>query len=159
MLELHAIDFSNIWKVIKLSVRDDQQAFVATNTESILEAYVTLAAGNIALPFAICDENEIIGFVMFGYGTIGDDDEPSVADGNYTIWRFMIDKAYQGRGCGKAALAASLDYLRTMPCGSAKLCWLSYEPANITAKALYASFGFLENGETDGDEIVAALEL
>ena len=38
-------------------------------------------------------------------------------------------------------------------------CWLSYEPENKAAKALYNSFGFVENGETDGEEIVAVLKL
>ena len=88
---------------------------------------------------------------MFGYGTIGDEDEPSVAENNYCLWRFMIDREYQHRGLGKKALAAALDYIRTFPCGSAEYCWLSYEPENKAAKALYNSFGFVENGETDGE--------
>lgn len=159
MIQLSKIDSNNIWKVVGLSVNDDQKGFVATNTESILEAYVTIISGNVALPFAIYDEETLVGFVMFGYGTIGDDDEPSVAEGNYTIWRFMIDKKYQGKGYGKAALMASLDYIRTMPCGSATYCWLSYEPENAVAKSLYSSVGFSENGETDGEEIVAVLKL
>ena len=40
------------------------------------------------------------------------------------------------------------------------LYWaLSYEPENEVAKKLYASFGFVENGEMDDDEIVAVLKL
>jgi len=159
MIQIRKIDSSNIWKAIKLSVSDDQRDFVATNTESILEAYVTITSGNLALPFAVYNDNTMIGFVMFGYGTIGDEDEPSVAEGNYTIWRFMIDKKYQGKGYGKAALIACLDYLHTLPCGPADYCWLSYEPENVTAKSLYSSMGFLENGETDGEEIVSVLKL
>ena len=38
---------------------------------------------------------------MVGYGTISDPDEPKVADGNYIMWRFMIDKKYQGKGYAK----------------------------------------------------------
>ena len=34
-----------------------------------------------------------------------------------------------------------------------------YEPENTVSKALYHSFGFRENGEMDGDEIVAVLKL
>lgn len=45
---------------------------------------------------------------MFGYGTTGESDEPDIAEGNYTIWRFMIDKAYQGKGDGKEALKVSI---------------------------------------------------
>lgn len=86
MIQFCKID-SNIWKVIELSVNDEQKCFVATNTESILEAYVTITSGNVALPFAIYNDETLVGFVMFGYGSIGDD-EPSVAESNYTIWRF-----------------------------------------------------------------------
>ena len=35
----------------------------------------------------------------------------------------------------------------------------SHEPENSAAKALYASFGFQETGETDGDEVIAVLKL
>ena len=34
-----------------------------------------------------------------------------------------------------------------------------YNPENEVAKKLYASFGFVENGEMDEDEIVAVLKL
>lgn len=60
---------------------------------------------------------------------------------------------------GKAALAKAIEYLRTEPCGPAQYCWLSYEPENIAARALYTSMGFSENGETDGEEIVSVLKL
>ena len=54
-MELKKVDDKNIWKVIKLSVNDNQKDFVATNTESILEAYTTITSGRVALPFGIYD--------------------------------------------------------------------------------------------------------
>ena len=159
MIRLEPVSEHNLWKLITLSVRDDQRGFVATNTESILEAYLALAAGGVALPFGLYDGDEPVGFAMLGYGSTGDEDEPAAADGNYCLWRFMLDARYQGRGLGKAALAAILDYIRTWPCGPAAACWLSYEPENTVAKALYFTAGFRENGETCGEEIVAVLPL
>lgn len=159
MVELRAVDADNIWRLVRLSVSDEQRNYVATNTESILEAYVTVAAGGVALPFGVYRGEEPVGFVMFGYGTTGDEDEPAIADGNYCIWRFMIDKAYQRLGLGREALAAALAYLNTEPCGRAPYCWLSYEPENAEARALYAAAGFVENGEMCGDEIVAVRPL
>jgi ribosomal protein S18 acetylase RimI-like enzyme len=50
-------------------------------------------------------------------------------------------------------------FIADKPCGPAACCWLSYEPENETAKALYASFGFQETGEWDGDEKIAVLNL
>ncbi|WP_234117409.1 GNAT family N-acetyltransferase [Clostridium hydrogenum] len=159
MIELRKVDSNNIWEIIKLSVNNNQLDFVATNTESILEAYTTITSGGVALPFGIYNGNALVGFVMFGYGANGDDDEPDIADGNYCIWRFMIDKTYQGQGLGKKALQASIEYLRGEPCGRATYCWLSYEPENVVAKALYNSMGFVENGEMCDEEIVAVLQL
>lgn len=159
MMELSKVDSNNIWDIIKLSVNTDQLNFVATNTVSILEAYTTIISGSVALPFGIYNDGNLVGFVMFGYGSTGDEDEPKIANGNYCIWRFMIDKKYQRQGLGKKALQASIEYLKTAPCGKSEYCWLSYEPENIGAKALYNSFGFIENGEVCGDEIVAVKKL
>ncbi|BCJ93181.1 N-acetyltransferase [Anaerocolumna cellulosilytica] len=159
MIELRKIDSKNVWKVIRLTVDAEQEDFVATNTESIIEAYTTITAGGVALPFGIYDKDCLVGFVMFGYGTSGDEDDPVIARDNYCIWRFMIDKNYQHQGIGKKALLASLEYLKSMPCGKAEYCWLSYEPENVIAKKLYSSVGFHENGEVCGDEIVSVLKL
>ena len=78
---------------------------------------------------------------------------------DYEIWRFMIDKRYQGRGCGREALKPAPDLIRTWPCGKAEFCWISYEPENKMARKLYTSLGFEETDEMDGDEIVAVLKL
>ena len=65
-MELRKVDKTNIWKIIKLSVEKEQKEFVATNTESILEAYTTITSGGVALPFGIYNDDVLIGFVMFG---------------------------------------------------------------------------------------------
>lgn len=158
MITLQRINYSNIWKVTKLQVQDFQEDFVATNTQSILEAYAANADGITAIPFGIYSDDSLVGFVMFGYGK-ADDDDPEIAEGNYLLWRFMIDKTHQRKGFGKAALDVCISYLRTMPCGNAQYCWLSYEPENTAAKALYESVGFLETGEVSGGERVAVLKL
>jgi diamine N-acetyltransferase len=82
-------------------------------------------------------------------------------DKSYLIWRFMIDKRYQGRGYGREAMQLALDYVRTFPVGEAKYCWLSYEPKNDVARNLYRSFGFVEEEKLpEGwDEIPAVMEL
>ena len=159
MIELRKVDDQNVWEIIKLSVNEEQKNFVASNTVSIIEAFTTITSGGVALPFGIYDDDCLVGFVMFGYGSNGDEGEPTIAKSNYCIWRFMIDKKYQQQGLGRKALSASLQYLKSMPCGKADYCWLSYEPDNIVAKKLYSSEGFHENGEMCGDEIVSVLKL
>lgn len=158
MITLHKVDSRNIWSIVKLKVQDEQMDFVATNTESMLQAYTTITEGGTALPFGIYSDDELIGFVMFGYGC-QEESDPQIAHGNYAIWRFMIDAAYQGKGYGKQALRAAIDFVKTMPCGKADCCWLSYEAENIGAQALYYAAGFRENGELCDGETVAVLQL
>lgn len=160
-MELRKIDLNNVWKIVHLSATDEQiaQDFVASNAQSLIEAYAAIQSGFTALPFGLYEQETPVGFVMLGYGSIGDEEEPAIVNDSYCIWRFMIDKNHQGRGYGKTAMEKVLAYIRTFPCGQASRCWLSYEPENEAARALYAQFGFRETGETDGDEVVAVLEL
>lgn len=159
MIQLRKIDARNVWKILALEVQENQKTFVASNTESIVEAYCAIANGGVALPFGVYDDDTPVGFVMIGYGRDDWEDAPAIARNNYSIWRLMIDRRFQGRGYGKAALTAALEYIHTAPKGKAECCYLSYEPENTLAKRLYHSFGFQENGEMDGEEIVAVLKL
>lgn len=90
MIRLKAVDAQNLWELMRLRVRPEQEDFVARNLESIAEAYVTEHDGKVALPFGIYADDVPVGFVMFGYGVVDSEDDPPVADGNYCIWRFMI---------------------------------------------------------------------
>ena len=165
MIHLEKIDAKNVWDVIDLKVAKEQKNFVATNTCSILQAYTAAGTGCAAFPFAICNEKRPVGFVMIGfneaalYDLYGDIKAPEVLRNNYSIWRLMIDKRWQKRGYGREAIRLALDFIRTWPCGKAETCSLSYEPENTVAASLYHSMGFTENGEMDGDEIVAVLKL
>lgn len=160
-MQLVRLNQKNIWDIVRLQVtpEQDEKGFVASNACSVIEAFAVREDGYTALPFGLYEDGRPVGFLMLGYGTIGDEDEPSVAQGNYCIWRLMIDARFQGQGLGTRAVEAALDYIRTWPCGKAGYCWLSYDPENTAAKTLYARMGFRENGETDGDETVAVLPL
>ncbi len=170
-ITLEKITYKNYIEVIwGLKVFQKQKSFVASNANSLAEAYVAVTNGNVALPFAICRNQKPIGFVMIGYGLGEDDDlekeDPEfvkMARQSYCLWRFMIDKRYQGKGYGRKAMRLILDYIRTFPCGKAETCWLSYEPENELARKLYASFGFVEQPQfykgEDGEEIPAILKL
>ncbi|MBR2578461.1 MAG: GNAT family N-acetyltransferase [Erysipelotrichaceae bacterium] len=71
----------------------------------------------------------------------------------------MIDEKHKKKGYGREAMNLALDFIRTLPCGKAELCETSYEPENTAARDLYHTFGFAENGEMDGEEIIAVLKL
>ncbi len=160
MLRLEAVNGKNVWELLKLSVDDSQKEFVASNDISIIEAYTAITAHGYAYPFGIYDDDVPVGFLMIGFDKDDYwDDAPKIATGNYNLWRLMIDKNYQHRGYGRQAVKLALDFIRTFPCGQAQYCWLSYEPENQVAKELYASYGFKETGDMDGEEIIAVLKL
>ena len=160
MVRLEKINGKNVWDALRLTVKEDQREFVASNDVSIIEAYTTITANGYAFPFGIYDDEQIVGFLMIGFDKDDYwDDAPDIANGNYNLWRLMIDQKYQHRGYGKRAIELALEFVRTFPCGEADYCWLSYEPENVVAKELYASFGFSETGEKDGEELIAVLKL
>ena len=160
MLRLEQVNGKNVWDILKLTVEENQKNFVANNDISIIEAYTAITANGYAFPFGIYENETPVGFLMIGFD-IDDywDDAPSIAKGNYNLWRLMIDKAYQRKGYGKEAVQLALDFIKSFPCGKAEYCWLSYEPENEAARQLYRSFGFSETGDTDGEELIAVLRL
>ena len=149
----------NIWKVCELEPFENQKDFVAENIQSLAEAYATRNEGNNALPLAVYNDAELIGFVMIGKGTVGNEEESDLIKENYSLWRLMIDKKYQGQGLGRQTIDAAMDLIRTFPFGEAKKVWLSYEPENTRARDIYRKYGFVENGEMCGNEIIAVYAL
>jgi len=143
MVTLQKIEEEKLfYQVLSLKVDDTQKGFVATNTFSLAEAWYHSA---IARPFAILAAGIPVGFFM---GFVNHEKR------DYGVWRLMIDKQYQGRGYGRAALALAIEYLRGE---GADVVALSYEPENHVAAALYASMGFVLTGEVEDGEVVAKL--
>lgn len=164
MIHLEKINAQNVWDLVALKVSESQEDFVAPNEISIIEAYTAIGTGCTAFPFGIFDDKTPVGFLMIGHNEAAfdelcEDDVPEILRNNYTVWRLMIDEKYQQKGYGREAVRLALEFIRTFPCGKAEYCILSYEPENIIAKKLYASFGFEETGEIAGGEAIAVLKL
>ncbi len=85
MIKLKEITNENVWKVCKLQPFEDQKDFVAANIESLAEAYATRNEGNNALPLAAYNNDELVGFVMLGKGSIGNEEESELISENYCI--------------------------------------------------------------------------
>lgn len=159
MVELRKITYDNIYDILKLSVSEKQKDFVATNTDSIIQAYVAITNNGFAFPFGIYEGQVPVGFIMFGYSPKDSIEIPELIRGNYCLWRFMIDERYQGKGLGKEALRLGIEYLKSFPCGGASLCWLCYEEENMVAAKLYRSFGWTDSGEKLQNEVIAVRKL
>ena len=70
MIRFEEITNKNIWKVCMLEPFDEQKDYVAENMQSLAEAYATRNEGNNALPLAVYNDDELIGFVMIGKGLL-----------------------------------------------------------------------------------------
>ncbi|MBO4534352.1 MAG: GNAT family N-acetyltransferase [Clostridia bacterium] len=167
-IHLEPICYDNFIDALKLKVTKVQRNYVARNIFSLAEAYAFQADGGKVFPFVIYNDKRPIGFVMIGYDIpLDEDDDKEILwfiPKTYLVWRFMIDKRYQGKGYGKQAFQLALDFIRTWPAGKAEYAWLSYEPENEAARKLYASFGFVEepaafDPEEEDDEMPAVLKL
>jgi diamine N-acetyltransferase len=123
-----------------LSLADDQLDLVASNRDSLEEA----DDDHGARPRAIVVADRIVGFLM--YEVIDRGREAN-------IYRFMIDRAEQGRGLGRAAIARLIEEIEALP--RIERIEICYMPANVAARRLYASMGFAEIGVDEDGEILA----
>ena len=91
-------------------------------------------------------DDDIVGFLMY-----------DASDREAVIYRFMIDHAEQGKGYGRAALAAVLQEISAI--GHVSEVVVCYMPENEGARRLDRSAGFIEVGEDEDGEILARLSL
>ena len=143
-VEVVEVTADNWREVCELEVRDGQRDFVAPVTR-----YLALCAYDDGpwQPVALHEDGRTVGFAM---------EAVDPTDGSYWIGGLVVDAAEQGRGVGRAAVSKLVQRARTRGCPAAAL---SYDASNAAARALYASLGFVETGETEGDELVARLAL
>ncbi len=147
-IELRKIDAANEEAVVLLEVLDSQKQYIASNDTS-LETATKEEYKNIARPFAIYADDTLVGFTMFAF-----DFENTVPE--YWLWRFMIDKSFQGKGYGSAALEKIIEYFRD---NGANHIFLSTKETNASALKLYHKCRFVETGELNDGEIVLQLIL
>lgn len=118
-----------------------QEEFVSPVTYSLC----LCSYGEVWTPWAITRDDAVVGFVMTGV-----DD-----DGSRWMGGLLVDAAHQRSGIGRGAVTLLRDRLAAEP-GCPDVA-LSYTAENTAARALYATLGFRETGETedDGTEVVA----
>ena len=146
MLHLVEIDRYNYLSVMDLSVAPEQKDFVAPNQYSLAQAY----AQPECVPFALYAENRPVGFAMY---SLDEDDH------QFWIYRLMIDQRYQGVGYGREAMGLLIDRIRGLSDEDHNRIYISFEPENEIAKALYESLGFAPDGRVLYGEVVYYLAL
>ncbi len=160
MIELREINHGNWMKCIELEITEEQLQYVNPNIFSLAEAYVHSDANKKeaeeyyrCIPFAIYNEEEMIGFAMITYEKECDyDDKPA-----YEIYRIMIDKKHQGKGYGKEAIGLLLKYIRTFPYGEAERVYVEWHPDNKVSEKIFLAIGFTLFGTGEDGEVIARL--
>ncbi|MGH1276864.1 GNAT family N-acetyltransferase [Bacillus cereus] len=143
---LKAIDKNNWEEAIKLSVKEEQQTFIASNLYSIAEVQFL----DNFYTKGIYLEEKMIGFTMFGI-------DPE--DNNYWIYRLMIDENFQGKGIGKQAIYLVIDEIRRNNNANISRIMIGYAPENLTAKFAYKKAGFIETELSSWGEQLAKYSL
>jgi diamine N-acetyltransferase len=141
---LQPLTRDNLWDVVELKLHPGQENFVAPNIDSITNAYVEPTF----VPLAIYAGDELVGFAMYGQ-------HPET--GAWWVIRLMIDRDYQGKGYGRAAMQAVIAEM-TEKVGCEEIV-TSFNPENTVAAGLYASLGFQPTGEVEDGEPLVLLRL
>ena len=147
-LKFKNIDSYNYNEAINLKVKEIKEGFIETVSECLDEAKEL----SLWRPVGIYDNNEIIGFAMYGLW------KNEGSSGRVWLDRFMIGENFQGNGYGKVSLQSIINKIaKEYKCSE---IYLSIYENNTVAIDLYKKFGFEFNGELDRNgELVMKLEV
>ena len=107
-IHLEKILWDECDKITKLKVKKDQKSFVAPNADSLIDAYFAITEEGIKVySFGIYYGKKAVGFIMIAYDCPWATKYYGLPEKYYYIWRFMVDKKYQGQGLGKILLGCS----------------------------------------------------
>jgi diamine N-acetyltransferase len=137
VIQLKSVDQNNFDACVNLELKEGQEKFVTSNLFSIAQSKVYPEC----IPMVIYSDETIVGFIMF-----------IVREGKYWVSRLMIDKNFQGKGLGKAAMLESVKFAKETY--RAEELYTSFEPENKIAEQLYTSVGFIKIGEILDGEVV-----
>jgi len=128
-MEFREIDKSNYWDCMSLTIDESQEGFVADNKQSLIEA----AYEEGLYTLGIYQDDIMVGFILYDY----DETFPG-----WSLSRFMIGKQFQGRGYGKKAAIAFLDYFKKKH--NVDELFISVSLENTVARNMFSSVGFAE---------------
>ena len=139
MVQLVEINETNWPEARKLSVKDEQQGFLDSAAGILARGYVYRASR--ARVIGISDDGTMVGLAL-----VRDlQEEPAC----YDLQQFMIDRRFQGRGYGTAALRlilAALERERRFDC--VEVC---VKQDDAAALHVYEKVGFKDTGYIDPD--------
>lgn len=138
IVHLELIDTSNWRQALQISPKPEQVEFVTEYEPVALQILAKSYVGEGGLkwePFAIFVDENMVG--IFALAHSGHECQ---------VFNFLIDRAFQGRGYGRAAMLAVIDHVRKKYSDCKELT-LSSHPRNEPAQELYRSVGFVATGK------------
>ncbi|WP_442599588.1 GNAT family N-acetyltransferase [Neobacillus sp. D3-1R] len=146
MITIKPITNENWHDAIELKVNKEQEVFMASNLYSIAE--VQFLENFQAMGIFV--EDRMIGFTMFGI-------DPE--DGNYWIYRLMVDSNYQGQGFGHQAVQKVIENIKQNNSAHIPVIMIGYHPENAGARYTYKKAGFIETEIAPWGEQLAQYKL
>jgi len=152
VVSLREITEDNRAAVEALAVTEGQSRYVASVSKSLQDA----EEYPDARPWyrAVYVDDEPVGFIMIADGITVDD--PTYV-GPYYLWRLLVDRRFQRRGYGTAALNLVVEHVRTRP--DARVLLTSHVVGPTSPGAFYLQYGFRLTGEAHEGEPLLELEL
>ena len=150
-IAIRAVTSENGRETLELAVRPEQQRFISEYAPiaaiALAKAYIR-SSGMTWTPYAIHTGAMMVGFFALAC-------EPDTGD-QYWLFHFFIDRRYQGRGYGRAALERITELVRR-EYPQCRALQLTVHPDNLAAQRLYAAAGFQPTGSERWGEPVYRL--
>lgn len=128
---IHLVDIDQEAGQIDLEVREEQQSYVCTSLVMLARAWLHRKLRPRVLN--VYDNETAVGMGMYL-----DDPEKNA----YDFCQLFIDRHYQGKGYGKAAVRLVLDAMKKE--GKYSKVSMCYVEGNDVSRKLFEQFGFVE---------------
>jgi diamine N-acetyltransferase len=142
-VSLREVTQENLFAVLGLEVAPEQRDYVSPNAKSIAEAHFEPRAWFRA----IAAGDELVGFAMV---------YRDLEEGEFHIWRFMVDARHQGRGYGLRAAGLLLEEARG---DGYDAVTLNVRPGEHSALGFWERLGFEDTGEVEHGQMLLRLVL
>jgi len=140
------VTWETIYDIDALKPAPEQIDYVSSNALSMAQASFNPGAWYRAV---YADETPVGFFMLYDPLRPGALPRELMDPGDINLWRFMIDKRYQGLGFGSRALNMICDQVAKMP-GTPGLT-SSFIPGKHGPEAFYLNYGFKKTGRFRSD--------
>jgi diamine N-acetyltransferase len=145
MMRLTEITLENVGDACKLSVRPEQEGYVAPVAWSLAAAYCT---PNTAWPRLVFDGDEPVAFIMGNF-------DPDAEDEGHRcgIWRLNVAADRQGNGYGRFAVEQLIAEARRRGQHRVTVSWVpgEHSPEQFYLKLGFTPTGVVKHGEIEGE--------